>query len=83
MLQVKIGYGTAKATRHQLPSGFLKFRVHNVAELDLLLMHNRKYAAEVAGSVSVKTRRLILERAAQLNVRVTNAGARLRAAESQ
>ena len=79
----KIGYGTAKATRNQLPGGFLKFRIHNVAELELLLMHNRKYAAEVAGSVSVKTRRLIVERAAQLNVRVTNAGARLTKQEAQ
>ena len=26
--------------------------VHNVAELELLLMHNRKYAAEVAHNVS-------------------------------
>ena len=77
-----IGYGTAKATRHQLPSGFLKFRVANVAELELLLMHNRKYSAEVQASVSAKTRKLIVARAAQLNIRVTNAGARLIAPEN-
>ena len=58
-----------------------KFPVHNVAELDMLLMHNRKYCAEIAGPVSVRTRRAIVARAAQLNVRVTNAAARLRATE--
>lgn len=49
----------------------------------MLLMHNRSYCAEVAASVSVRTRKLIVERAAQLGVRVTNAGARLVANESE
>lgn len=31
-----------------MPDGFLKFVVNNVADLDVLLMHNRKYAAEVS-----------------------------------
>jgi large subunit ribosomal protein L32e len=30
-----------------LPNGFYKFVVSNVEDLDLLLMHNRKYCAEV------------------------------------
>ena len=42
---VKIGYGSNKKTRFLMPDGFLKFRVSNVAELELLLMHNKKYAA--------------------------------------
>ncbi|KAI9491855.1 50S ribosomal protein L32 [Zychaea mexicana] len=77
----KIGYGSAKKTRHMLPNGFLKFTVSNVKELELLLMHNRTYAAEVAHNVSSKKRVEILERAAQLNVKVVNAGARLRSQE--
>ncbi|KAI9313452.1 50S ribosomal protein L32 [Dichotomocladium elegans] len=77
----KIGYGSAKKTRHLLPNGFLKFTVSNVKELELLLMHNRTYAAEVAHNVSAKKRVEILERAAQLNVKVINAGARLRSQE--
>lgn len=35
------GYGTNKKDRHVLPNGFLKFVVHNVGELELLMMHNR------------------------------------------
>jgi large subunit ribosomal protein L32e len=77
----KIGYGSAKKTRHLLPNGFRKFTVSNVRELNLLLMHNRTYAAEIAHNVSSKKRVAILERAAQLNVKVINAGARLRSQE--
>jgi large subunit ribosomal protein L32e len=79
----KIGYGTAAKTRHMLPNGLYKFRVHNVADLEMLLMHNRSYCAEVAASVSVRTRKVIVARAAQLGIRVTNAGARLTANESE
>jgi hypothetical protein len=42
----KIGYGSNKKTRHMMPSGHKAFLVNNVRELDLLLMHNRTYAAE-------------------------------------
>ncbi|ORY96445.1 50S ribosomal protein L32 [Syncephalastrum racemosum] len=77
----KIGYGSNKKTRHMLPNGFQKFTVKNVADLDMLLMHNRTFAAEVAHNVSAKKRVELLERAAQLNVKVINAGARLRSQE--
>ena len=36
-----IGYGSNKKTKHMLGNGFLKFVVHNVSDLNLLLMHNR------------------------------------------
>ncbi|CAN1269269.1 60S ribosomal protein L32-1 [Linum perenne] len=36
-----IGYGSDKKTRHYLPNGFKKFVVHNVKELEVLMMHNR------------------------------------------
>jgi ribosomal protein L32E len=42
-----IGYGTNKKDRHVLPSGFKKIVVHNVSDLEMLMMHNRVYAAEV------------------------------------
>jgi large subunit ribosomal protein L32e len=77
----KIGYGSAKKTRHLLPNGFRKFTVSNLKELELLLMHNRTYAAEIAHNVSSKNRIAILERAAQLNVKVVNANARVRSQE--
>ena len=78
----KIGYGSAKATRHMLPSGFRKVLINNVSELEMLMMQNRVYAAEVAHSVSAKTRALIVKRARELNVKVTNASARLIVAEA-
>ena len=79
--QPKIGFGSNKKTRHTLPNGFKKFVVSNVKDLELLLMHNRKYCAEIAHDVSTRKRKAIVDRAAALNVRVTNAAARLREEE--
>ena len=42
----KIGYGSNKKTRHLMPSGHKAFLVQNVADVELLLMHNRTFAAE-------------------------------------
>eukprot|EP00162_Nutomonas_longa_P012657 comp21196_c1_seq1/m.45096 comp21196_c1_seq1/g.45096 ORF comp21196_c1_seq1/g.45096 comp21196_c1_seq1/m.45096 type:complete len:136 (-) comp21196_c1_seq1:21-428(-) len=79
----KIGYRTATSTRHVTPSGFVKFAVRSPKELEMLLMHNRKYVAEIASSVSAKKRRSIVARAAQLNIRVANAAAKVRTQESE
>merc|ERR1712224_319757 len=80
-----IGFGTNKKNRHccrdQL--GFRKFLVHNVAELNCLMMSNRKFAAEIAKGVSARKRKGIIERAAALNVHVTNAKSKLRSEENE
>ncbi|CAO2606237.1 60S ribosomal protein L32 [Lemmus lemmus] len=41
ILMPNIGYGSNKKTKHMLPSGFRKFLVHNVKELEVLLMCNK------------------------------------------
>ena len=74
-----IGYGSDKKTRNIHPNGFKSVVVHNVRDLDMLLMHNRTYAATIGHSVSSKLRREIITRAEQLAIRVTNAAAKLRA----
>lgn len=60
-----------------LPNGFYKFTVSNVNDLELLLMHNRTYCAEIAHNVSRKKRIEIVNRADELNVKVINGKAKL------
>lgn len=67
-----IGFGSSKKTRHMLPNGFRKVTVANVNDLDMLMMHNRDYAVELAKCVSAKNVPAILARAKQLDLLVLN-----------
>ncbi|BAM42427.1 60S ribosomal protein L32 [Theileria orientalis] len=83
VLTPKVGYGTNKRTRHQHPGGVYKVVVSTPSEVDALLMSNKKYVAEVAHNVSAKKRRVLLDRADKLGVRVTNRSARLKVEEKE
>lgn len=78
----KIGYGSDKKTRNLRPDGFRTYLVKNVKDVEVLLMHNRTYAAEIAHNVSSKKRIAIIKRATELDVKVTNPHARIRSQET-
>ncbi|KAL8371306.1 hypothetical protein RB595_001238 [Gaeumannomyces hyphopodioides] len=72
-----IGYGSNKKTRHMMPSGHKAFLVQNTNDVELLLMHNQTFAAEIAHNVSSRKRIDIIARAKQLGVKVTNPKAKV------
>ncbi|KAI9158945.1 AAR2 domain containing protein [Paramyrothecium foliicola] len=72
-----IGYGSNKKTRFMMPSGHKSFLVSNLKDVELLMMHNRTYAAEIASNVSSRKRIDIIARAKQLGVKVTNPKAKV------
>merc|ERR1711957_24576 len=82
-LMPNIGYGSNKKTRFRLKNGFYKFLIQTPKDLEMLLMHNEKYAVEIAHNLGAKKRKEIVERADQLRLFVTNRFSRLRAEENE
>mmetsp|Transcript_75509 Transcript_75509/g.87763 ORF Transcript_75509/g.87763 Transcript_75509/m.87763 type:complete len:138 (+) Transcript_75509:52-465(+) len=79
----KIGFGNDKKTRHLLKSGFKKFLITNLRDLEILLTNNRNYAGEIAHNISAKKRVQIIKRAVELNVRLTNARGKVKTEEKK
>ncbi|RAL68464.1 hypothetical protein DID88_007192 [Monilinia fructigena] len=77
MVMPSIGFGSNKKTRHMMPSGHKAFLVNNTSDVELLLMHNKTFAAEISHAVSSRKRVEIVARAKELGVKVTNAKARI------
>ncbi|KAB0387376.1 hypothetical protein FD755_002332, partial [Muntiacus reevesi] len=71
-LDVQYGYGSNKKTQRLWPSDFQKFLVHNLKELEVLLMCNVFHNPKA-----------FVERAALLAIRVCNPNARLRSKENE
>ena len=79
----KIGFGNDKKTRHQLPNGFKKFLVKNLEDMDVLLMNNRKFCAEIAANLSARKKALIIKKAQEMNVKIINAKGKVKAEEKK
>ena len=68
----KIGYGSNKKTRNLLQNYKLKYVVHNMKELECLMMNNEKYCAEIARTVGAVLRKEMLKRSKELGITITN-----------
>lgn len=76
-----IGYGSDKRTKFMLPNGKYLVRIEKPADVDVLLMHNDRYAAEIKSHIGARKRKDIIARADELGVTITNRMAKLKAEE--
>ncbi|KAF4676821.1 60S ribosomal protein L32 [Perkinsus chesapeaki] len=81
-LMPNIGYGSDKRTKFQLANGKYAFQIRSPADIELLMMHNEKYAAVLASNLSGRTRKAVIERADQIGVQVLNRNAKMAAEET-
>jgi len=67
-----IGFGTNKKIRNISKNGLIKVQVFNTKDLNMLLMSNRKFEAEIGKKVGAKKRSEILTKALNLDIKITN-----------
>ena len=74
--EMKVGSKQDHKTRHYLANGFKKFLITQEADIDMLLMNNRVFCGEIAQNLSTAKRLRIVQRAREMNVRLTNGQAK-------
>ncbi|KAL0221207.1 hypothetical protein RCL1_001061 [Eukaryota sp. TZLM3-RCL] len=77
-----IGFGSNSKTRYMHKDGFFRIVINNLKDLEALKMANRRFAAVIGHAVSKRTRKEIVSQAKALNIKITNAEARLRVEET-
>lgn len=65
-----VGYGAPKHLRYLHPSGYREVLIHNVKELEVV--DPEKEAIRISHRVGKRKRRLILEKAEELKIKVLN-----------
>merc|ERR1712039_534693 len=79
----KIGYKQDVETRFKQKNGLFTYTLRNPKDLDMLMMHNKVYCCVIAKTISAKTRKEVIKRADQLNIRIMNRQARVSTEECE
>jgi len=67
-----IGFGSCHRTRNISVNGLLKVQVFNPKDLNMLITSNRKFEAEIGKGVGKKKKSLILKKALNLDIKISN-----------
>jgi len=81
---VRVGYANDRGIKfHRKQDGFKTFVIHNIQDVELILMHNRTYVAQAAANLSARSREKILERCRQLDIKLLTPTARIKREETK
>ena len=75
------GYGSDRVTKYIHVDGFKHFPINTVQDLYMLVMQNRKYAGVISHTIGAKSRKAIVRKAQELDVKLINGNSKLRKVE--